>query len=150
MPLTSSRYRIYSDTVPFSSYLLSGLLDIYSPYQNFSSSSKVELLKMVDYGVYPSYILTNETAYALQNTELKQIYSSSYNTWKTKISSDYAFIYEALNSIVNAKVISRSYEDIGVYKISYNNGVDIYVNYTNDQITYPGFIIEPLSYKVVE
>ncbi|XMB72302.1 DUF5696 domain-containing protein [Mycoplasmatota bacterium WC30] len=150
MPLTSSRYRIYSDTVPFSSYVLSGLLDVYSPYQNFSSSSRVELLKMVDYGVYPSYILTDETAYALQNTELKQIYSSSYNTWKSKISGDYEFIYEALNSIINAKVISRSYEDIGVYKISYSNGVDIYVNYTNDQVTYPGFIIEPLSYKVVE
>ncbi|MBI9010101.1 MAG: hypothetical protein JEZ05_08715 [Tenericutes bacterium] len=150
MPMTSSRYRIYTDTVPFSSYVLSGLLDTYSPYQNFSSSSKVELLKMVDYGVYPSYILTNETAYALQNTELRQIYSSSYNTWKTKIKNDYEFIYKALNSIINAKVISRSYEDIGVYKISYSNGVDIYVNYTNDQITYPGFIIEPLSYKVVE
>ncbi len=149
MPLTSSRYRIYSDTVPFSSYVLSGLLDIYSPYQNFSSSSRVELLKMVDYGVYPSYILTYETAYTLQNTELKQIYSSSYNTWKTKIISDYNFVYGALNSVVNAKVISRSYEDIGVYKVSYGNGIDVYVNYTNDQITYPGFVIEPLSYKVV-
>ena len=149
MPLTSSRYRIYTDTVPFTSYVLSGLLDVYSPYQNFSSSSRVELLKMVDYGVYPSYILTDETAYALQNTELKQIYSSSYNTWKNKITFDYDFIYEALDSIVNAKVVSRNYEDIGVYKISYSNGVVIYVNYTNDQITYPGFVIEPLSYKVV-
>ena len=149
MPLTSSRYRIYTDTVPFSSYVLSGLLDVYSPYQNFSSSSKIELLKMVDYGVYPSYILTNETAYALQNTELKQIYSSSYTTWKSKISYDYDFIFEALDSIINASVVSRNYEDVGVYKISYSNGVDIYVNYTNDTITYPGFVIPPLSYKVV-
>lgn len=150
MPMTSSRYRIYTDTVPFSSYVLSGLMDVYSPYQNFSSSSRIELLKMVDYGIYPSYILTEKTAYELQNTELQQIYSSSYSTWKTKISSDYDFIYDALDSIVNASVMSRSYEAVGVYKISYSNGVEIYVNYTNDRIIYPGFVIEALSYKVVK
>lgn len=151
MPLTSSRYRIYTDTVPFSAYVLSGVMDKYSGYMNVSSTSKLELLKLVDYGVYPSYLITEESAYALQESELQQIYSSSYQTWNERIKSDNAFIKEGLESIQNAYVLSRKYISSGVYLISYSNDIDIYINYTNDSFTYDlkGITVSALSYKVV-
>ncbi|XFA99055.1 DUF5696 domain-containing protein [Candidatus Izemoplasma sp. B36] len=148
-PMSSSRYRIYTDTVPFTAYVLSGVLDKYSTYMNFSSTSKIELLKLVDYGVSPSYLITNESAYALQNTELKQIYSSSFDTWKERINNDYQFVYEGLLSINNAKVVSRTFIQTGVYLVKYDNQVDIYINYTNDEIDLGDIIIDPLNYKVV-
>lgn len=151
MPLTTSRYRIYTDAVPFSAYVLSGVKDMYSAYMNMSSVSTVELLKLVDYGVYPSYIITDESAYALQDSELLQIYSSSYETWNERIKSDNSFIKEGLSSIHNASVLSRTYLDSGVYLVKYDNGVDIYINYTNDiyHDALTGLDINPLSYKVV-
>lgn len=148
-PMTSSRYRIYTDTVPFTAYVLSGVLDKYSTYLNFQSASKIELLKLVDYGINPSYLITDESAYALQDTELLQIYSSSFETWKERISSDYLYIYEGLMSIKNAKVVSRTYVQSGVYLVEYDNQVSIYINYTNDLITLESITIEPLNYKVV-
>lgn len=149
MPMTSSRYQIYTDTVPFTAYVLSGVMDKYSKYQNFSSDSIIELLKMVDYGVAPSYLVTDESAYALQKSELQQIYSSSYQTWESRILTDYQFVYEGLSSINNANVYSRTYLDSGVYMVSYDNGVDIYINYTNEDYNAFGRVIESLSYKVV-
>lgn len=148
-PMNSSRYRIYTDTVPFTAYVLSGVMDKYSEYQNFSSASKLELLRLVDYGVSPSYLITEESAYALQKTELQQIYSCSYETWKSRILDDYQFIYEGLDSIKNAGLISRTYLSSGVYLDKYDNGIDIYINYTNDSFNIDDIVIDSLAYKVV-
>jgi len=148
-PMSSSRYRIYSDTVPFVTYVLQGLMKTYSPYQNFNSSSRIELLKMIDFGVAPSYLLTYESAFKLQNSELQQIYSSSFATWQDKIIADYNYLYEGLNIQMNTTVIKRTYLDTGVYEILYENGSSIIVNYTNSTYDYYGDLIEALSYKVV-
>lgn len=149
LPLSSSRYRIYSDTVPFIPYVLSGLLDKYAPFSNFTSSSRIELLKMVDYGVYPSYIITNQTAYLFQDTELKQIYSSSFSTWKEKMEFDVNFVSSALNAVVDEKPISRERLETGVYVVEYTGGVSIYLNYTNNTVSVDGHELNPLSYEVV-
>ena len=148
-PMSSSRYRIYSDTVPFVSYVLQGLMKTYTPYQNFNSNSRIELLKMVDYGVLPSYLLTWKSAYQLQSSELQQIYSSSYETWKEKIVSDYNYVYEGLDAQMDTTVVSRTYLDTGVYKVVYENGTLLIINYTNSSYNYLGDNIAALSYKVV-
>ncbi|MBU1145563.1 MAG: hypothetical protein KJ971_06890 [Firmicutes bacterium] len=148
-PTTSNKYRIYSDSVPFVSYVLSGILEAYAPFQNFITNQRFELLKMIDYHLYPSYILTQESSYLLQDTELQQIYSSSFSTWKSEIISQYDFINLALKDVVNASVLQRNYLDVGVYQVVYDNGVSIYINYTNMQQTFNLTTIEPLSYKVV-
>ncbi|MDD3123312.1 MAG: DUF5696 domain-containing protein [Candidatus Izemoplasmatales bacterium] len=149
MPLTSSRYRIYSDTVPFASYVLSSVMEKYASFQNFSSASKIELLKMVDYQVFPSYIVTQESAYNLQDTELMQIYSSTYSTWKESILSDYLFVSYALNYVNNAKVILRVVVSTGVYEVTYDNSVKIIINYTNSEQLVHGVSVPGLSYQVV-
>lgn len=148
-PLSSSRYRIYSDTVPFVPYVLQGLMNKYSPYQNFNSSSRIELLKMVDFGVAPSYLLTWNSAYQLQSSELQQIYSSSYQTWQEKIISDFNYVYEGLEAQNNSIVVSRTYLDTGIYEVIYDNGIKIIINYTNSSYDYLGESIGALSYKVV-
>jgi hypothetical protein len=147
--MTSMRYRIYTDTVPFLPYVLSGVMDKYSPYQNFISGSKVELLKMIDYGIYPSYLITSQSAYELQKTELQAIYSSSFSTWEGRIKSDCDFLKNGLSAISGAYVKARSQEALGVYKITYSNNVTIYVNYTNDTVNVDSQSLDALSYKVV-
>jgi len=148
-PMSSSRYRIYSDTVPFVPYVLQGLMNKYSPYQNFNSSSRIELLKMVDFGVAPAYLLTWSSAYKLQNSELQQIYSSSYITWQERIIADYNYVYEGLDAIKAQTVVSRTYLDTGIYEITYDNGIKIIINYTNSAYDYLGDNISAISYKVV-
>ena len=149
VPMSSSRYRIYSDTVPFVPYVLKGLMRSYSPYQNFNSSSTVQLLKMIDFGIAPSYLLTYESAYQLQSSELQQIYSSSFPTWKDKIVMDYSFLSEGLEVQKNSYVVDRTYLDSGVYEILYDDGTSIIINYTNSNYDYSGTIISALNYKVV-
>ncbi len=149
MPLTSNRYRIYSDTVPFMSYVLAGVMKSYSPFMNFSSSAQIDLLKMVDYHIYPSYIITQASAYLLQDTELGQIYSSSYQTWKETMMSQALFVGNALNQVKNQTIVSRLTILPGFYQVTYSNSVIIYINYTNET-QYLGTInVTPRNYLVV-
>lgn len=149
MPMTSSRYRIYSDTVPFMSYVLSGIMESYSPFQNFSSSSKIDILKMVDYNINPSYVISEKSAYLLQDTELGQIYSSSYSTWKEAIINQYQFVSSSLNEVKGSSVISRIALQPGFYLVTYDNGVQIYINYTNETLTDNLESVTARNYKVV-
>lgn len=149
MPLSSSRYRIYSDSVPFMSYVLAGVMDSYSPFMNFSSFGTTDLLKMVDYNIYPSYIITEKSAYLLQDTELGQIYSSSFGTWKETMVYQTRFVKDALDSIRGSHVLSRVTIESGFYRVSYSNGVQIYINYTNNPLTDGSTIVQARNYKVV-
>jgi len=149
MPMTSSRYRIYSDTVPFMSYVLAGIMDSYSPFQNFSSSASIDLLKMVDFNINPSYVISEKSAYYLQDTELGQIYSSSYSTWKETIVKQYQFVANALNEVRGNSIVSRIAIQPGFYLVTYSNGVQIYINYTNETLVDNLHSVTARNYKVV-
>jgi len=148
-PMTSSNFRIYTDTVPFMAELFHGTIEAFAPFANFIANQRLALLKMIDYGLYPSYILTNESAYKLQDTELRQIYSSSYGIWKDKIQTDYQFLNNALSVVYDASITSREVITTGVYKNSYSNGVILYVNYTNQSYVDSRNVISPNNYLVV-
>ena len=144
-PMSTKQYAIYTDTVPFLSIVLSGLMDQFAPYFNFSANKQETMLSMIDFNLYPSYILTHSSAYALQNTELRRIYSSSYSTWKDRIQDDYTQLNSILSQVIDQTVVSRTMLAFGVVKTTYSNQVHIYVNYTNDVFRDGDLSIPPRS-----
>jgi len=60
MPITDSGYIYTTDVVPFLQIVLAGYVPYYGKALNFSSEIKMDLLRHIDYGVYPSYFLTQE------------------------------------------------------------------------------------------
>jgi len=60
MPITNSGYIYTTDVVPFLQIVLAGYVPYYGKALNFSSNIKMDLLRHIDYGVYPSYFLTQE------------------------------------------------------------------------------------------
>jgi hypothetical protein len=131
-PMSTKQYAIYTDTVPFLSIVLSGTMDQFAPYFNFAANKEETMLSMIDFNLYPSYILTHSSAYALQNTELRRIYSSSYSTWRNRIQEDYTQLNTILSQVIDQTIVSRTMLSFGVVKTTYSNQVHIYVNYTND------------------
>ena len=59
-PLSSSGYAFIDQEIPFLSMVLKGKMDLYGPYQNFQSDQKVYYLKLIETGVRPSFLLTQE------------------------------------------------------------------------------------------
>lgn len=132
-PISTKQYAIYTDTVPFLQLVLSGVMNQYAPFMNFASNTEETLLRMIDYNVYPAYVITHTSAYALNKTELQSIYTSSFTTWKDRIFEDFRFVQSLLEPVVGTAIRSREVLDYGFVKTTYENHVVIYVNYTNNQ-----------------
>ena len=53
----SSQYLQFTDTVPFLAIALRGELDLFGANANFYAYARDELLRLIDYGIYPSLLL---------------------------------------------------------------------------------------------
>ena len=72
----TSQYLIQTDTVPFLQIVLSGSMEVYATYANFSFYTETDILRMIDYNVYPSFILTHDPSYELISTNSSNFYST--------------------------------------------------------------------------
>jgi hypothetical protein len=149
VPTTSSGYAIYTDTVPFVAMLLAGAIEAYGPYANFFANRNEETLTLVDYGLLPSFILTSASAYQLNDTELVNLYSSSYETWSETVQEIYDRVSGALSAFYGERVVSRSVPRAGVVVTCYANGVSVIVNHSITAWTDGITIVDAASYRVV-
>lgn len=149
VPTTHSGYAVYTDTVPFVSILLAGAMEAYGPYANFFADRTAETLVLIDFGLLPSFILTHESAYLLNDTELSSLCSSSYDTWKETVVSLYGTVASALSQFYGERVVSRMVPKAGITETLYANGVTVVVNHTGETWTEGSLTVEARSFEVI-
>lgn len=150
MPLYTSSYVYEDESIPFLSMVLKGVMPVYSEYVNFEANKQEFFLKMVETGTYPSFYITKESSANLIYTNSSDIYSSEYSVYKDTIIS-YAEELKAVNAKVEgAFIIGHEIRENGITVVTYDNGVQIYLNYTENEVTADGHKIPGMSYKVVE
>lgn len=147
-PLYNNQYNFFDDLVPIIPVVLSGHMDMFSQFLNYNSLGVEQLLMLIDFGILPSYILTEERPSMLQGTDIEYYYSSEYDAWRDTIIEEYTFISNALNHVYGSSIVARDILDTGISKVTYENGVVIVVNYTSEAYTYNAETIDPLNYHV--
>ncbi len=131
MPMSNSGYLYTTEIVPFLQIVLSGYVPFYGPALNFSSNLQNDLLRHADYGVYPSYFLSQEVTAQILNTNSNWIYTSSYGQWGDEIETTYQWLNHLLGPVEGAHIIARETLTTGVVATTYSNGYQIVVNYNN-------------------
>ena len=106
---------------------------MYSPYVNCNLYSKADLLKLIDYDIYPSFVLSGKDNYELRNTASASFQSTNINDWKEYISDSYKIIDDVLKNTFGEPIQNRTVISTGFVKIDYQNG-SIYVNYNNNDV----------------
>lgn len=150
MPLGSSDYMYIDEEVPFLSMVLKGILPMYSDYVNFEANKTEFFLQMVESGVYPSFYITYENSSALIYTNSSDLYSTEYSTYRDTIVEYDEELREVAAAVDGAFIIDHEKMDNGVTEVTYDNGVVIYVNYSEQDVTVDGITVEAMSYKVGE
>lgn len=149
IPMQSSQFTYVSETVPFVQIVLKGYKDYYAPYTNFATNPKKSKLQMIEYGAYPSYLLTSRESNNLKFTNSNDIYTSAFKDWRNDIVESYMELNEALKKVQNASIVNRKKISSDVIEVEYSNGIKIYVNYTNKE--YKGDVIVPAEgFNVIE
>ncbi|MCU9612677.1 DUF5696 domain-containing protein [Caldibacillus lycopersici] len=150
IPMYSSNYMYETDTVPFLQIVLKGYLPYYAPYSNFNSNPEDGLLRMVEYGAYPSFLLTKEPSHLLADTSSSDVYTSEFDIWKEDIINQYASVKNALESVEGATIVDRKILEAGIVEVLYSNGKSIIVNYNNEEYVYNEVHVPEKSYVVVD
>lgn len=149
IPVSSSQYVYETDSVPFLQMVLRGSVDYYAPYSNLGFYSNASILKMIEYGAYPSFMVMGADNFSISDTPLENYFSLNFTDWEEKIYSVYGKVNEALADVKGAAITGHSVVTEGVYCTSYDNGKQIYVNYNNeDYVTEKGVTVPAGGYAV--
>jgi hypothetical protein len=148
-PMTNSQYLFESDTVPFLQIVLKGSVDYYGPYSNMSFYSKMDVLKLIEYGAYPSFKLTGKSNTELAYTTSSELYSTNYVDWKKNIVDSYNYINKGLSKVEGKMITDRTVLSVGVVKVDYEGGISIIVNYTGSEYKLDGVIVPAQDYAIL-
>lgn len=152
-PVGTSQYVYETDTVPFLQMVLHGTMEVYAPYSNFSFYSIKDMLKMIDYNISPSFVLTEEPSYLLAATASADYYSTEFEQYEDIIKNIYETVNAPLSQVIGYKWDGRKVFEDGVIINTYSNGgtvKSIVINYTEDEVTVEGNKVAPLSAQVIE
>lgn len=148
-PMFTSQHLIETDAVPFLQLVLHGTMELYGPYVNFSFYTEADILRMIDYNVFPTFALTNDPSYELISTPLTRFYSTEYNNYSEMIQDVYADMGAIYTQLNGSAWIDRQVKLEGVIANYYASGAIVYINYTEDSVTVDGHLLAPLHATVV-
>lgn len=149
MPLGSSDYMYLDEEVPFLSMVLKGVMPMYSEYVNFEANKTEFFLQMIESGVYPSFYVTYENSSALIYTNSSDLYSTEYKIYRDTIVEYDRALREIAKTVGDAFIV-RHEKQGDLAKVTYDNGVVIYINYSETERTVDGVTVGAMSYKVGE
>ena len=150
MPLSSSDYLYLDQEIPFLSMVLKGIVPTYSEYVNFEANKTENFLQMVEAGMYPSFYVAAEDSSKLIYTNSNNLYSLEYASYRDTIAEYDAELRALAEKTGSACILEHEILDNGLVKVTYDNGVKIYVNYTQSDLSADGLTVNALSYKVGE
>lgn len=130
--MTHSNYTYFSDVVPFMQIVLKGYVNYYAPFANFSADQTQNLLRNIEYGAYPSFILTQEDPIRLVETPSRELYSTQADGWYDMVQHYYQAYLPVYETTQTASIVKRELLANGVVEVGYSNGTTIIVNYTNE------------------
>lgn len=147
-PFYNSMLQYFDDLVPILQIVLSQDMDLYSNYLNFNSYGKEQLLMMIDFHMYPSYILSQEQASYLKDTDISYYFTTEFDLWKDTVVSEYQYVNDALRHVDGQGIVGRTVIEAGLVKVTYSEGSVIYINYTSQDKTVDEGIVRAMDYLV--
>ena len=148
MPLDTTSYSFLSAEVPFLPMVLSGNIPYYSTWLNFESNQQKALLKLVEYGAYPSWLLTGEDVQPLIHTNSSDVFSAQWNVLlptMTEINAKLQSLHEAIGG---SRMVKHDQIDTDIVRVSYENGTLVYINYRKADVAADGVTIPAMGYLV--
>lgn len=143
LPMDCSRTATQSYiSVPFVQIILHGIVEFTYDEINLSSNDKIDLLRCVEYGAVPGYVLTNDS---LDDSDrYAELFSVEENL--NSMYDSYSSVGAVLNDLRGSRITDHYAVMSGVYCTEYESTTRIYVNYTDTTVTVSGVTVEPMSF----
>ncbi len=144
-----SDYKFVTGEVPFFAIALKGSVPLYGEYVNFKADTTEYKLKLIESGVYPSFLLTYESPSELIYTDSASLFSCEYGEYSGMI-TEYDKIFTELYAKTQSGAIKDHSLENGLSVTTYENGAQVIVNYNKTDKTYNGNTVSAQSYLIVD
>ena len=111
--LDSSRYSTSSNAVPFIGVVLHGSVSFAGEPLNMEGDLKYAILKAIENGASPYFILSMQNTQALKDTDFSKYYSIRYDIWSKDIADVYNKLNEVLGDVQDKYIIGHEFLENG-------------------------------------
>ena len=146
--LDSSARLATSEDIPFIGIVLHGYLDFAGKSVNLAGDYKYSLLKAVENGASPYFVLSYENTSDLKAAGYSTYYSIEFPIWFDDLIETYEILNTTLKQVRGSLIENHEIVMDRVVEVTYDNGVKFLLNYNNYEITYGDFTVEALSFVV--
>lgn len=156
IPVRSSKYRLYSEDVPFYQIVLKGSVSMSTTSLNLATDKQITILNAVEAGSGLTYSLVGEYDTNLISSAQNVFYGSVY--WDADIErgvrddlvATVAEYKEYFNSVKGESIVNHEILAEGVRRTTFSNGVSAIVNYTDKEFVSDAVTVAARGYVVVK
>lgn len=148
--ITDNDFPIVDENIPLYEMIIHGSISYSTKLLNFQDEEDMTgtILLAIEAGAAPHYVFTWEDSNNMKNTGLNRYYATTYTTWKDEAIEVYSQINGALKYVSGSIMTEHEILDNGVRKVTYDNGVIIYINYDDEAQQADGLEIPAMSYRL--
>jgi len=129
LPMYCNGYEFTFTDVPFAQIALHGLVTYTETAHNLTFDANTQLLRQLETGTAPYYILTDAESSVFLNTRLNTIYTSQYKTWADVAAKDYKALASVLDGYCNKQITDHDIITDDVRATVYGGERVVIVNY---------------------
>lgn len=150
VPIESNKYQIVDESIPFYEMVIHGCISYSTDLLNFQDEEDMTgiVLKMIEAGASPHYVFTREESSRMKDTGLNRYYATTFDVWKGEATDIYSRVNDALKFVSGSIMTGHEILESGVRKITYDNGVILYINYDDEARKADGMEIPAMSYRM--
>ncbi len=136
----TTSYQFVTDTVPFYQIVLSGYLPMISNSLNVHGYSDEDILKLIEYNIYPKFYVMDATYDEISDTDIanKMILPATFDYIKEECLETYNQVNNVLGEVINEEIINHEVIAKNVVAVTYSNNKKIIINYSNTDFNYEG------------
>lgn len=150
VPSNDSQYYQNDLSVPFYQMVVHGFKDYSSIAANRSFDYRYQILKSVETGSIPHFVITEQSPNMLYGTDYYEIFSSEYSIWKQRLIDTYNEINEKLSSVWFLTMDNHEYISDDFVRVTYQDGSAVYINYSDKSQQYKNITVNAMDYVLVK
>ena len=150
LPLGDNEYVIIDHDIPLYEMIVHGCIDYCGSVYTLTDTHSADqmILNMIEYGAAPHFVFTWNESSEMKYSGMNSFYATTFATWKDEAVSVYDQINTVLKQVSGATMVSHRIVTDAVRVITYSNGVQIWVNYGNADVTVDGVNIPASGFTV--
>lgn len=132
-PMTSSRFKLEDEEIPFYQLVLHGSISYTGTPYNLSTytNARQYVLKLIEYGASPYFAWFNAPNHVVKETDYDHLYASNYEQWIDLAAQIYNEVNQANLPFAGRSMKSHESLAEGVFRTTYEGGGFAIVNYND-------------------